>query len=208
MNQSLTISVKAFYFGGMKMKKEDLIKLGLDDETAQKVADASAEELKGFVPIQSFNDVDAAKKQLEIDIKARDTQLESLKKLNPEQLQQTITDLQAANDQAKADYEAKLSQQSFSFALKEALTGAKVKNSKAVEALLDRDVIKLDGDKLLGLDEQLTKLKESDAYLFESEQQGTPPPSFSSGQYNPPGGNNEPQTLADALAQRFTGNNQ
>jgi hypothetical protein len=30
-------------------------------------------------------------------------------------------------------------------------------------------VIKLDGDKLLGLTEQLDTLKESDAYLFETE---------------------------------------
>lgn len=32
------------------MKKEELVKLGLDEETAEKVANASAEELKGFVP--------------------------------------------------------------------------------------------------------------------------------------------------------------
>ena len=36
------------------MKKEDLVKLGLDEETAKKVADASAEELKGFIPRQGL----------------------------------------------------------------------------------------------------------------------------------------------------------
>ena len=51
-----------------------------------------------------------------------------------------------------------------------ALVEAKAKNPKLAKAALDMSVIKLDGDKLLGLTEQLDTLKESDAYLFETEQ--------------------------------------
>ena len=168
------------------MKKEDLIALGLDEELAQKVADASAEELKGFIPKHRFDTVNADKKQLEQDLKVRDEQLESLKKIDAEGLQKTINELQTANEQAKTEYEQKLSQQQFDFALKEALTGAKVKNTKAVEALLNKDIIKLDGDKLLGLDEQIKNLQESDAYLFDVQTEGQPKPQFSGGQHNPP----------------------
>lgn len=51
-----------------------------------------------------------------------------------------------------------------------ALVAAKVKNPKIAKAALDMSVIKLDGDKLLGLTEQLDTLKESDGYLFDTEQ--------------------------------------
>lgn len=50
-----------------------------------------------------------------------------------------------------------------------ALVEAKAKNPKLAKAALDMSVIKLDGDKLLGLTEQLDTLKQSDAYLFEEE---------------------------------------
>ena len=46
-------------------------------------------------------------------------------------------------------------------------SGAKSKNIKSVKANLDLEKIKLDGDKLLGFDDQIKALKESDAYLFE-----------------------------------------
>lgn len=50
-----------------------------------------------------------------------------------------------------------------------ALVGAKAKNPKLAKAALDMSVIKLDGENLLGLSEQIDKLKESDGYLFETE---------------------------------------
>lgn len=56
-----------------------------------------------------------------------------------------------------------------------ALVEAKAKNPKLAKAALDMSVIKLDGDKLLGLTEQLDTLKQSDAYLFEAEQKAEDP---------------------------------
>lgn len=54
-------------------------------------------------------------------------------------------------------------------ALTVALLEAKVKNPKLAKAALDTSIIKLDGDNLIGLSEQITALKESDGYLFEEE---------------------------------------
>lgn len=53
-----------------------------------------------------------------------------------------------------------------------ALVEAKAKNPKLARAALDMSTIKLDGDKLLGLSEQLDNLKKSDAYLFDIEDGG------------------------------------
>lgn len=163
-----------------------------------------------WIPKEKFNQINENLKQYKADLKDRDKQLEELKKVNPEELQSKIQELQQENERIAQEKDEQLKQQAFDFALKEALTGAKAKNPKAVQALLKTDAIKLDGDKLLGLEEQLNTLKESDPYLFdvEQQQQQTPPPTFTSGQHTPPGGNNEPSTLSEALAQHFTQNNQ
>lgn len=50
-----------------------------------------------------------------------------------------------------------------------ALVEAKAKNPKLARAALDMSLVKLDGDKLLGLSEQLENLRKSDSYLFEEE---------------------------------------
>lgn len=50
-----------------------------------------------------------------------------------------------------------------------ALVEAKAKNPKLAKAALDMSVIKLDGENLIGLTEQLDTLKKSDAYLFEEQ---------------------------------------
>lgn len=52
-----------------------------------------------------------------------------------------------------------------------ALVEAKAKNPKLAKAALDMSIVKMDGEKLTGLSEQLENLKKSDAYLFEDGQQ-------------------------------------
>lgn len=59
-------------------------------------------------------------------------------------------------------------------ALDLALIQAKVRNPKLAKAALDTSIIKLDGDKLVGLSEQLDALKESDGYLFDIEEETKP----------------------------------
>jgi hypothetical protein len=77
------------------------------------------------------------------------------------------TKYETAVETAKKEFETL----KFDNALKTALSDAKAKNSAAVMALVTRDDLKLTQDgKILGLDEQLTKLKETDSYLFESKE--------------------------------------
>lgn len=70
-----------------------------------------------------------------------------------------------------ADWESKyntdISAMKLDSAVNVALLEAKVKNPKLARAGLDMSIVKLDGDKLLGLSEQLEALKKSDGYLFE-----------------------------------------
>jgi hypothetical protein len=140
-----------------------------------------------WFPKDKFDQVNTDNKDLKKQLKDRDDQLTDLKAkaAGNEDLTKQINDLTELNKQTAKDYQEKLDKQAFDFALKDALTGAKAKNAKAVEALLNREAIKLDGTKLLGLEEQLKNLKESDSYLFDSEQQQQQQsPKFTTGQHH------------------------
>ena len=137
----------------------------------------SAEIGKGFVAKADFNTLNEEKKNLTTQLAERDSQLEELKKVDAAGLQAKIAELQKANADAKAEYEQNLKAAQLDYAISSSLTVAKGKDPKAVKALRDKNKVKLDGDKLLGLDDQLEALKTSDPYLFEIEtkkQEGNP----------------------------------
>jgi len=175
----------------MDWLKELLKKAGIEEEKVDGViADISKELPKYFIPKDKYNEVAEAKKKLETDIQERDKQLEQLKNAagNSEELKAQIEQLQVENQKAAEEWQAKMAQMQLDFAIDKALTAAKAKNAKAVKALLDMEKVKLDGDKLLGLDDQLKAIKESDAYLFGESGKvgsGTNPPGAGSPEVNP-----------------------
>lgn len=61
------------------------------------------------------------------------------------------------------------------------LVARKAKNPKLAKAALDMSIIKLDGENLIGLSEQLDKLQESDSYLFDIEEENKGGASMSTG---------------------------
>ena len=64
---------------------------------------------------------------------------------------------------------------SFDHALAKQLAGAKARDAGIIMGLLDRDGLKLTDDgKILGLEEQLSKIKEEKGFLFEPEDEGMP----------------------------------
>lgn len=131
----------------------------------------SAEIGKSFVSKTDFNTLNQTKKTLEEDIKTRDGQLEKLKEVDVDELEQTITTLQTQNKTDKDNYEEKIKQMQIDNAVEKALIEAKAKNVKAVKALLDLDKVKLDGETVIGLTDQLKTLRESEdsKFLFNTE---------------------------------------
>ena len=156
------------------MKKEEIVALGVDEETAQKIVDMASEEIKGaYVPKTRFDEVNEAKKNAEALVKERDGQLETLKKSagDSAELQKKITDLQAANEAAAKEYEGKIKQMQIDNAVDKAIAGANGKNAKAIKALLDLNDAKLDDDGTVkGLAAQLEALAkaEDSSMLFGS----------------------------------------
>lgn len=146
------------------MKKDEFVKLGLDEELAKKCEEASLAELKDYIPKTRFDEVNTEKKRLEGDIADRDRQLEELKNSagDSEALRSQIETLQAENRQVRIDA-----------AVDKALTGARAKNLTAVKALLkDLDKAELSDDgSIKGLEAQIKDLKKADdsKFLFEEE---------------------------------------
>ena len=150
------------------MKKEELVKLGLDEETAEKIANASAEELRGFVPKSRFDEVNNAKKTAEDTVKERDQQIESLKSAgNVDDLKQQITTLQNENKAKDEAHAAELLKVRIDSDVEAALTEAQAKNHKAVKALLDLEKAELGDDgKVKGLREQIAALTKAEDSKF------------------------------------------
>lgn len=155
------------------MKKEEFVKLGIDEETAKKLETASLEELKGYIPKARFDEVNNEKKKLELDVRDRDGQLETLKNStgDVDAMKQQIADLQKANKDAADAHAAEIKQLKIDSALDIALGDAKAKNKIAVKALLkDMDKAELaDDGTIKGLAEQIEALQKSDSYLFDAK---------------------------------------
>lgn len=166
------------------MNREFLESLGLEKETIDKVMAEHGKTVN--TTKDELSTVTTERDNLKEQLTDRDTQLNDLsdKVKDSEELTAEIDRLKKENTTATQDLQNKLDTQAFEFKLDKALNGAKVKNAKAVKALLDTEKIKLDGDKLLNLDDQLEALKESEAYLFEQEDQQQTKPNFTVGNHS------------------------
>lgn len=156
------------------MKKEELIELGLDEETAKKVEAASTEELKGYVEKTKYSELETVKNQLEESNKTVNKQLEDLKKNtgDAEALKAEIQKMQDENKNKETEYTNNIKKLKVDNAVELALIGAKAKNTKAVKALLNLENLEIGEDgKVKGLEDQIKNLTkdEGTAFLFEAE---------------------------------------
>lgn len=121
-----------------------------------------------YIPRIKFNEVNDKVKVLEADIATRDTQIKTLGesvKGNAD-LTKQITDLTAINAKAKADYDSKIKDIQITTAAEKALTAAQAKHVDLLMSKVDRSKLVIDNDKIIGLDEQVTTLKETYKDLF------------------------------------------
>lgn len=147
------------------MNKKDLIDLGIAEDVADKVVilhGKGIESHKGTIATMQ-TELDGLKTQL---TEAGAT-IEGFKKMDVDGIKAAADDYKAKFEQAQTESASQLANLKFDHALESALTGAKAKNAKAVQALLSRDALKLNDDgSILGLKEQLEKIKSENDYLF------------------------------------------
>ena len=156
------------------MKKEELMKLeGMTEELATKIAELSAEELKGMIPKTRLDEVIKERDD------AKNSKDEVLKQLGA--LQKDAGDVQALKDQiqklqddakeSEKTHTAELQSLKINNAVDTALLGAKALNTKAVKALLNLENAELDEDgSVKGLADQIKALQtaEDSKFLFGS----------------------------------------
>ncbi len=152
----------------MEWLKELLKNAGVDnvDELEEKI---SKELPKYFKPAKEFNEINeelkvvkGEKKTLEDDKKKVENEYNNFKKGSISQ-----ADYEAKKKEIEDNSKAEIEKVRLESKIDLAISNAKARNVKSVKANLDLNKIKLDGDKLLGFDDQIEALKTSDAYLFE-----------------------------------------
>lgn len=142
---------------------------GKFDEAVAKAKSEAADKLKA-----AETERDDFKKQLD-DLSGKLGKLDQFAKDN-EELKSQLETIKSESETAKTELEARLKKQAFDFRLDAALQKAGAKNAKAVRALLDTEKLSLDGDNIIGLDDQLKAVKEDSAYLFgENKVKGQKP---------------------------------
>ena len=83
-----------------------------------------------------------------------------------------VVGLQKSVEDWKTKYDTDMEAAKVDSLLTDVLIAAKAKNPKMVKKMLDLSLVKRDGEKLLGVTEQLDALKESDGYAFDTEEPG------------------------------------
>lgn len=150
------------------MKREDLKALELADDVIDKIMALHGKDVEAHKT--AAETAQAEVKGLKDQLGEANTTIEGFKKLDVDGIKAAADDWKAKAEKAEADGQAQVAQLRFDHALSAALTGAKAKNPAAVRALLKTDDLKLKDDgTLVGLDDQLKAIRESDAYLFEDE---------------------------------------
>lgn len=152
------------------MKKEELMKLeGMTEELATKIAEQSAEELKGMIPKTRLDEViaerDAAKKDHADVLK----QLGALQKEtgDVQSLKDKIAELETAAKESDKTHAAEIQTMKINNAVDSALIGAKALNVKAVKALLKLEGAELDAEgNVKGLADQIKALQDADDSKF------------------------------------------
>lgn len=146
------------------MKREFLKGLGLEDNVIDKIMAENGADIE-HTKANSRSDYE----KLDADHKA---------------LQSKYDELTKSHETLKGDHD-KLNKKIEGDRLDRHLEKLGARNTKAIKGLLDLDKIKYENDKYSGLDDQITALRKSDAYLFK-DSNPTPPPAAGG---NPGSGN-------------------
>ena len=153
---------------------------------------------------------DTYKDKYDEDIKKRDSDIKDLQKKLKDagtdtaklsELETELGTLQDTYKTAKADYEKKLADQAYEFAIKEKVAGLKFTSNSAKKAFLadiTADRLKMKDGDLIGFEDYVNKYKEQDAGAFVTEQ--TDPetkPHFTSKVQNKPTSGTDPKSAED-----------
>lgn len=143
------------------MKRDFLKNLGVADEAIDKIM---AENGTDLTALQT--EVATLKNDIKVKdgvITERNTKVSELEKVDVEGIKK------AEYERGKTEGSAEIEKFKFQNALESKLKDAKVKDPKVIAGLLDMEKIKYENGEIKGLEDQITPLKTSHDYLFDSD---------------------------------------
>jgi len=167
------------------MTKEEILKLmGKDmspEDMAAKIAEATAAELKWFIPKARFDEVNGKLKTAEATIADRDASLTALQSSGDDSaaLKQQILQLQAENKTQADAHATELQALKKGAAVDAALTAANAKNLTAAKAVLAAflETAELEADgSVKGLADEIAKHQKDEATAFLYGAEAKPKP--------------------------------
>ena len=167
------------------MKREELKKLGLNDEQIEAVMKSHG--LATGELTQNVTALTTERDSLQTQVSTYETQLSEIKgdaEAAPA-LREKIEKIEAEQAKAKTESEAEKQKISKAYEVRLGLLDANARNAKAVMALIDDDLIDFDkSGKLTGLTEQIERIKadESTSFLFQSAEESKAKPKITIGQ--------------------------
>jgi len=152
------------------MKREFLKELGIEDEVIDKIMTENGKDIEALKT--QAGALTAERDGLKEQLAAANEQIEGFKELDIDGIKAAADEWKQKAEQAERDRDEKIAGLRFDHALEKQLGGAKAKDAGILMGLLNRDGLKLTEDgKILGLEEQLSKIKEEKGFLFEEEEE-------------------------------------
>ena len=161
------------------MDLQQLLDKGYTQEQATEIMGMHKESLKGYVPQSRLDEVIGQRDTLQTQVTERDTQITTLKAFEGtnEELQTKITELETENAAQKTKYESELEELNITNGIRDAFASEEFadyqpKDLGLIIGLLDKSLIKLDGNKKLSgnLLDQVKAIHEDKSFLFEEKQ--------------------------------------
>lgn len=155
------------------MERQFLKELGLADEAIEKVMAENGRDVN-----KAKGDSEKLSAELE-GVKAQLTEagkkMQSFKDMEPERLAGEVKAWEKKYKDDTAALQEKLAGQQLESKLDLALLSKKARDVRTVKPLLNREKLKLEGETLTGLEEQLVDIAKQSPYLFDGAETNPPP---------------------------------
>ena len=137
-----------------------------------------------YLPKQRFDEVNNSKKELENSYNKLKTDFERLGETGAkyDDLKKQFDEMTEKMKKDEADYQQRLQEVTIKSSIKERLSKEKARDNDIVMKLINYENIKTSDNGILGLDEEIKRIKDSAGYLFDnSSNMNSPEPGLPTG---------------------------
>lgn len=181
------------------MNRKFLEELGLEKDQINSIMEKNGEDLEKQK--EKLAQKDEEIRGLKANIEERDKDIEDLKKADDKVSKEDYETLQNKYKELEKTSKENVANVTKNFLIDKVLSNSKAKNVDVLRKQIDFDKVKLDGDKITGLDDQIEALQKSDSYLFNTDDKNKTVKL--NGDLNNDAPKNEAKDLRSALHQKY-----